>query len=161
MSDDVRAEDLIVDPSASQDEGGPVVKSTRKKKKEGRRPYWFYTDSIDKGNYSWDGASDGEYNQFAVGHHYSFFKDTVLLANILNVTQSDVSKRHYDFLFHSVAHRKRWYPAENKKRGAIDRIDEISHFLQLSHARAVEFIGILTEGQYVDLIAKIDEGGRS
>jgi len=136
MTGDIRAEDLIVDMSADADEGGPVMKApSKKKKKEGRRPYWFYTDSIDKGNYEWDSASAVEYNQFAVGQHYSFFKDTVMLANVMNVTQTDVPKRHYDFLFHSVPHKKRWYPAEDKKRGVVDRIDEISHFLEVSRSR--------------------------
>lgn len=92
------------------------------------------------------------YNSFLTNRNFSYFTDTLMYAQSMNMCCGIDSKLQYDFYFHSLRKRKRftkWY-----KNTPDDELDSIMKVYSCNRTRAQEYKKILTHDQLHELIAK-------
>jgi len=86
---------------------------------------------------------DGEgYNAFIVNKQLSYFHDTVLYANDVNLSYELTDEQKYDYLFHSIRKRDRfksWRKDSNKKT-----LENIMEYYRCSSKVAKQYIRTLT-----------------
>lgn len=94
------------------------------------------------------------YNQFMINRALSNNKDTVLIANELNIRSNISNQMHYDFLYHIIPKRKR-YGKWNKKTTEFDEeIKIIMDNYGYSYNKAKDVIGLVD----INLIKKSTGG---
>lgn len=101
-------------------------------------------------NYSKENLLDGEnnlnekdYTPYVVNRCLSYFPDTVLQSNQMNVLPSIAKKMHFDYLRLSVRQRKRfskWLKDEESE--VIDMLKQVYNY---SHKTAKEVLPLLSE----------------
>ena len=99
------------------------------------------------------------YLPFMVNRGLSFFADTVLLANEMNINYQLPVKLQYEFLKSTVRKRKRfskWY------KGVVeDKIKVIKDYYGYSTAKAIEVEPLLTDGDILIMQEEMNHGGVS
>ena len=98
-----------------------------------------------------------DYNQFIVNKGFSYFKDTVLYANEMNINPPRQDKQHYDFLFYGVSKDKRyskWF-----KKDKDEDIELIVEYYGVSLAKASEILTLLNEDQIDEIKIRLEKGG--
>jgi len=101
-------------------------------------------------NYSKESLLDGEnninekdYTPYVINRCLSYFPDTVLQSNQMNVLPSIAKKMHFDYLRLSVRQRKRfskWLKDEESE--VIDMLKQVYNY---SHKTAKEVLPLLSE----------------
>lgn len=98
-----------------------------------------------------------EYDAFLTNRFFSYFPDTVLLANEINVQPSMPKLMQHDFYLHAVRSRKRFSEWAKKEK------DETRNFLcqiyKCNNRLADTYMRILTPEQLAELRKEYDEGG--
>jgi hypothetical protein len=97
------------------------------------------------------------YNAFMVNRGLSYFPDTVLQANLMNMNHHSDNRFQYDFLRSSVRKKKRyskWFKNSEDKDLAI-----ISEWYDCSTQKAKEYRNILSDEDVVAISEMIDRGG--
>ena len=97
------------------------------------------------------------YNAFMVNRGLSYFPDTVLQANLMNMNHHADNRFQYDFLRSSVRKKKRyskWFKNSEDKDLAI-----ISEWYDCSTQKAKEYRNILSDEDVVAISEMIDRGG--
>lgn len=115
-------------------------------------------------NYSKETLLDGEnnpnekdYTPYVVNRCLSYFPDTILQCNQMNVLPSIGKKMHFDYLRLSVRQRKRfskWLKDEESE--VIDMLKQVYNY---SHKTAKEVLPLLTEGDIQALKEQTFTGG--
>jgi len=85
--------------------------------------------------------NESDYNNFMVARGLSYFPDTIMFANEINLYPSIDSRMHYDYLLHSVSSRKRfskWFKPEKDQR-----IDVVMKLLECNRDKASAALEIL------------------
>jgi len=82
----------------------------------------------------WDDQSEKEYVPFLTNRQFSYFTDTVHIANAININTPIDKHAHYDYYFNIVRPRKRF----TKWAKSINNIeiDSICKFYQISEQKA-------------------------
>lgn len=105
-----------------------------------------YVKSINEKKYIDDVDFDPkEYNKYIVIKAFSYFVDTVLIANELDSINVSDERQHYDFLYHIINKRKRfskWF-----KMNRDESIALIQKYYGCNASKAQEIVGILTTEQ--------------
>ena len=107
-------------------------------------------DYLNAINYSKDNLLEDEaaakgYVPFVVNRCLSYFPDTILQANEMNLLPNADKKMQFDYLRHSVRKRKRfskWLKNENDPR-----LDSIKLFYNCGSKKALEIIAVLSDEQ--------------
>lgn len=97
------------------------------------------------------------YNQFVINTAFSYFPDTVLLANEINKYQGVTDKQHYEFLYHTVRKYKRYSKWNKKEESAV--LKDISEFYGISLREAKEMHSIIPETELERI--KYRKGGKN
>jgi nitrogen regulatory protein PII-like uncharacterized protein len=118
-----------------------------------------YINGINNKSYNFDDLSVKDYNPFMVNMGFSYFQDTVLLANVLNIYPECPYKMQYDFLYYSVTKKKR-FSKWSKKEEINEDIEIIMNYFNCSYDRAKEIKGILTEEQIKEIKETQFKGGK-
>jgi len=116
-----------------------------------------FINSINDHNYVADDNDLKDYNPFLTMINFSFFPDTILIANQLNMYGRVTKKQHYDYLFFSVSRKKRyskWFKKEND-----EDISFLQEVFKCSYVKAKEYSNLLTELQKKELRKKWEKGG--
>ena len=109
-----------------------------------------FIDSINEQNYTPPDDDDREYNQFVINKGLSYFPDTILFVDLVNV-QGYTNRMHYDVLYNLIGKRKRrskWFKPEKE-----EFLDMIASYYSVNYTKAREYLRILTEEE----IARIQE----
>lgn len=104
-----------------------------------------------------DDETEKQYNSFLVNRGLSYFQDTVLLANEMNIRHQTDSKLQYDFLFHIVRQRKRfskWVKANTEKKVQI-----IKEYYGYSEQKAESVSDLIDDEQLASMVAYMSKGG--
>ena len=97
------------------------------------------------------------YNPFLTNKSFSYFVDTILIANEMNIRHTADKKLQYDYLLNKIRPRKR-FSKWNKhiKHGSIELIKE---YFKVNDVKAKTISTILTEQQLETIKKKVSKGG--
>lgn len=99
-----------------------------------------------------------EYKSFLINRQFSYFVDTILYANEMNIRYEMDCDMQFDYLFHSIRPRKRytkWAKMEKVKDIAI-----IQEYYGYSLEKAKLAILILTKKDIKKIADSMEKGGR-
>tara|TARA_R110000822_G_scaffold310170_1_gene441711 strand:- start:19800 stop:20195 length:396 start_codon:yes stop_codon:yes gene_type:complete len=102
--------------------------------------------------------NEKSYNAFMVNRGLSYFQDTVMYANFMNVHNRLDKRLQYDFFINTIRTRKRfskWFKPEVEKN-----VDVIKEYYGYSNEKARIALSLLTPEQLTTLIDKVKKGGR-
>ena len=102
-----------------------------------------------------DEETEKLYNPFLVNRSFSYFRDTVLYANEMNIRPYLDKKLQYDYLYNSLRKSKR-YSKRFKKEMNSD-IDAVQEYYQYSYEKAKEAVRVLTKEQLKQLKMKLEK----
>ena len=106
-----------------------------------------------------DDEAEKGYSQFMVARGLSYFQDTVLLANEMNITPGIDNRMHYDFLRTSVRPRKRFSKWMKKTVPAKNEI--IKEYYGYSDAKAESISDLVSDENIKHMKAVLSKGGKN
>ena len=106
-----------------------------------------------------DPQSEKDYVPFMVNRGLSYFPDTILYANEMNVHAGIPKKWQYEFFLNGVKKKRRFYKWHKKEPSGEDLKLIIKEY-GYSAKRAQEVLSILSEDQIKELRAKHSAGGK-
>ena len=105
------------------------------------------------------GILEKEYNSFIINRGLSYFSDTVLYANEMNLRHELDKRMQNDYLLHSIRSNKRFSKwVKNKKE---ERVDLIKQYFNYSNQKAREVLDIITDEEYNQIKQAFETGGTS
>jgi len=120
-----------------------------------------YLNNINNGNGDIMSTADDEkaYSAFMVNRGLSYFPDTVLHANLMNIHHHTDSRLQYDFLRSSIRKKKRyskWFKSSEDQTLTV-----ITEYYNCSMQKAKEYSNILSDEDIKAISEMIDRGGFS
>jgi len=106
-----------------------------------------------------DDIAEKAYNSFMVNRGLSYFNDTVLMANEMNIYSHLDKKLQYHFYLNIVRKRKRfskWAKVETESD-----IEAVKEYYGYSNEKARQILPLLSNDQIKIIKQKISKGGRS
>lgn len=132
----------------------------QKEKKEGvQDPLFQYINDLsnDKKYLMNNGLLEKEYIPHQTNRFFSYFSDTIMLANMMNTAYSLPNKMQHDFYYHEVRKRKRWTKWFKAETSAA--LELIKEYYKYNDQKAREALSILSEEQLNDIRKKLNKGG--
>ena len=105
-----------------------------------------------------DDLAEKDYVPFMVNRSLSYFNDTVLIANEMNIHHNIDHRLQFDFCINTIRKRKRfskWHKASSSKD-----IDLLKSVYGYNTARAEEALNILNKDQLSILKDRMNHGGK-
>lgn len=105
-----------------------------------------------------DDIVEKQYVPFMVNRSLSYFNDTVLMANEMNIHHHLDNRLQFDFLINIVRKRKRfskWFKPETKSD-----VEVVKSYYGYSNEKAYQALTLLTNSQIEELKKKVNKGGR-
>jgi len=105
-----------------------------------------------------DDIAEKGYNAFMVNRGLSYFNDTVVIANEMNINAHLDNRLQFDFLINIVRKRKRF--SKWTKSHVSDDVEVIKQYYGYSNEKARQVSNLLTSKQINELKKKVYKGGR-
>ena len=105
-----------------------------------------------------DDITEKQYNSFMVNRGLSYFKDTAVIANEMNINHHLDNRLQFDFLINIVRKRKRfskWF-----KNTIENDVEVVKEYYGYNNQKAHQALALLTPEQIVTLRKKANKGGR-
>ena len=106
-----------------------------------------------------DDITEKEYNAFIINRGLSFFPDTILYANEMNINHHIDSKLQYHFLINIIKKKKRF--TKWVKPQEVANLEVIKEYYGYSNEKAKSVLSLLSINQIEDLKQRIYKGGRT
>ena len=106
-----------------------------------------------------DDVAESKYNPFLVNRGLSYFVDTVLYANEMNLHNHIDKRMQFDFLQSSIRKKKRfskWAKAEK-----VTDLEVVKEYYGYSNEKAKAILPLLNDEQLDTLKLKLNKGGKS
>ena len=119
-----------------------------------------YLKSINtsKKNIMVDDITENEYNAFIINKGLSFFPDTVLMANEMNINHHLDNRLQYDFLINIIKKKKRF--TKWVKPQEVANLEIVKEYYGYSDEKAKSVLSLLNNGQIEELKQRIYKGGK-
>jgi hypothetical protein len=122
-------------------------------------PFDFLNDiNYGKQNIMVDDIAEKQYNAFMINRGLSYFNDTVLMANEMNLNAHLDNRLQFDFFINIVRKRKRfskWFKPESDSD-----VEVVKAYYGYSNEKARQALPLLTKEQLEVLKKKVYKGGR-
>ena len=105
-----------------------------------------------------DDLSEKAYAPFMINRSLSYFNDTVLMANEMNIKHHLDAKLQYQFLINIVRTRKRF--SKWIKPELDNEIEVVKEYYGYSNAKAHQVLPLLSKPQLAILKEKVNKGGK-
>ena len=106
-----------------------------------------------------DDTSEKIYNSFTINRTFSYFKDTAVLANVMNQYHHLDNKLQYHFLLNIIRKKKRF---SKWMKPDVDRdLEVVKEYYGYSNEKAKQVMGLLRKDQINVLRKKVYKGGKS
>ena len=105
-----------------------------------------------------DDIAEREYNSFMVNRSLSYFNDTVLYANEMNIHHNIDNRLQFDFLINMVRKRKRFSKWE--KVASESDVEVVKEYYGYNNEKARSALSLLTRENINELKKKVYKGGR-
>ena len=105
-----------------------------------------------------DDIAEKGYNAFLINNSFSYFYDTVGLANVMNQYHHTDNKLQYHFLINTIRKRKRfskWIKPETESD-----IEVVKAYYNYSNEKAKQVLPLLSPEQITIIRQKVNKGGR-
>lgn len=106
-----------------------------------------------------DDVTEKAYNGFMVNRSLSYFPDTVLAANEMNINHHIDNRLQYDFFINIIRKRKRFSKWEKKK--SDNDVNVVKEYYGYNDLQAQRVLNILSPEQLEELYKKVNKGGRN
>jgi hypothetical protein len=130
------------------------IKKDKKEEKEkcdsNLSPFFFISDLSYEKRYVFNENIEHNYIPFITNKNYSFSKETILLANKMNMNLY-TKKMHFDFYFSALSKKRRYNKWIKKVKEKIDDISFIKELYLCNEKRAIEHLSILDKRQLTKL----------
>jgi len=110
-----------------------------------------------KKNVMVDDLTEKAYSGYMTNRSLSYFPDTILFANEMNVHHQIDNRLQFDFLINTVRKQKRF--AKWVKPVELDSIEAIKEYYGYSNEKARIAASVLTDEQLIELKQKVFKGG--
>lgn len=119
-----------------------------------------YVNSIlyKKNNLIVDKESEKNYNPFLTNRALSYYQDTILYSQDMNIYNGLDKKLQYDYYINIIRPAKRTF-TKWVKRNEDDKIDIIQNYFGYSYQKAKVALSILSTEQLNEIKRKLDKGG--
>ncbi len=119
-----------------------------------------YVNAInyDKKDIMVDDLAEKDYNPYMVNRSLSYFNDTALIANEMNMNAHLDNRLQFDFFINIVRKRKRfskWFKPET-----LSDVEVVKTYYGYSNEKARQVLSLLTTDQIEVLKKKVNKGGR-
>ena len=119
-----------------------------------------YVNAINmtKKNIMVDDIAEKQYVPYMTNRSLSYFNDTVLIANEMNINHHLDNRLQFDFFINIIRKRKRfskWFKPESQSD-----VEVVKAYYGYSNEKAREVLPLLTKEQLEVLKKKVDKGGR-
>jgi hypothetical protein len=119
-----------------------------------------YVNAINysKKNIMVDDIAEKQYNPYMTNRSLSYFHDTILMANEMNIQHHLDNRLQFDFFINIIRKRKRfskWFKPET-----ISDVEVVKAYYGYSNDKARQALSLLTKEQLEVLKKKVDKGGR-
>ena len=119
-----------------------------------------FTDAINytKQDIMIDDIIEKAYNPFLINRSLSYFHDTVLAANEMNINHHIDNRLQFDFFINIIRKRKRfskWYKPET-----VSDLEAVKKYYGYSNEKARQVLTLLNTDQINELKRKVTTGGR-
>ena len=105
-----------------------------------------------------DDICEKAYNSFMVNRGLSYFNDTVLMANEMNLNAHLDNRLQFDFLINIVRKKKRF--SKWAKAQTNSDVEVVKEYYGYSNEKARQILPLLTSEQIDDLKKKVYRGGK-
>ena len=105
-----------------------------------------------------DDIAEKAYNSFIVNRSLSYFNDTVLYANEMNVNHHIDNRLQFDFFINIVRKKKRF--SKFMKPETVSDVEAVKEYYGYSNEKAKSALTLLTSDQINELKKKVYKGGR-
>ena len=105
-----------------------------------------------------DDIAEKQYNSFLINRGLSYFKDTVIMANEMNINHHLDNRLQFDFLI-NIIRRKRRFSKWNKPQ-IVDDLGVIKEYYGYSNKQAKAVHNLLSSEQIGELRKKVYKGGK-
>ena len=105
-----------------------------------------------------DDLAEKSYNAFMVNRSLSYFHDTTLIANEMNINHNIDKRLQFDFLINMVRKRKRF--SKWQKAVSDSDVEVVKEYYGYSNKKARQALTLLTSEQVNLLKQKVYKGGR-
>ena len=110
-----------------------------------------------KQNIMVDDITEKAYNPFIVNRSLSYFKDTVLFANEMNINHHIDNRLQFDFFINIVRKKKRF--SKFMKPETVSDVEVVKEYYGYSNEKAKSALTLLTSDQINELKKKVYKGG--
>lgn len=125
----------------------------------GFSPFDFLNDiNYGKSNIMVDDLVEKQYNAFMVNRGLSYFQDTVLMANEMNLNSHIDNRLQFEFFINIVRKKKRF--SKWAKAQTIDDVEVLKEYYGYSTEKARQASKLLSSEQINELKKKVFKGGR-
>ena len=100
-----------------------------------------------------------KYVPFIVNKCMSYFPDTIIQSNNMNLNSHLDKEMHYDYLMYSTRSRNRF--SKWHRKTVPDDLDLIKEYFGYSNEKACEALKILSRDDIEDIKSEMDTGGQS
>lgn len=122
-------------------------------------PFEFVNDiNFGKSNIMVDDITEKAYNAFMVNRSLSYFNDTVLMANEMNLNAHLDNRLQFDFLINIVRKKKRF--SKWAKAQTNSDVEVVKEYYGYSNEKARQILHLLTSEQIDELNKKVYRGGK-
>jgi len=122
-------------------------------------PFDFLNDiNYGKSNIMVDDITEKQYNAFMVNRGLSYFNDTVLMANEMNLNAHLDNRLQFDFLINIVRKKKRF--SKWAKAQISDDVEVVKQYYGYSNEKAKNACELLSSDQIEQLRKKVYKGGK-
>lgn len=105
-----------------------------------------------------DDIAENGYNSFMVNRGLSYFNDTVLFANEMNIHHHLDNRLQFDFLINIIRRRKRF--SKWMKPEIASDVEVVKEYYGYSNEKARQALTLLTPEQINEIKKKVYKGGR-
>ena len=119
-----------------------------------------YTNAINysKKNIMVDDIAEKQYNSFMVNRTLSYFNDTVLMANEMNLNHHLDNRLQFDFFINIIRKKKRF--SKWNKPETVSDVEVVKEYYGYSNEKARQVLTLLNTDQINELKRKVTTGGR-
>lgn len=104
-----------------------------------------------------DDLSEKEYVPFLINKGLSYFPDTILYSNEMNMRAFIDNKLAYDYYLNTIRPRKRF--SKWHKREKLDHIEVIMEYYKCNYSKALEYSKVLNDEQLIIIKKSLFKGG--
>jgi len=105
-----------------------------------------------------DDITEKAYNPFIINRSLSYFNDTVLMANEMNINHHLDNRLQFDFFINIVRKKKRF--SKFMKPETVSDVEVVKEYYGYNNEKARQALSLLTSEHINELKKKVYKGGR-